>query len=482
MDEKHKSSEVSPLIEKRTQLGQNHSKWKFKFVEPLPVIYIASAAILEPVLQQYVYLRIAEEFGNQKTNTSQADELSQLCSTNKSSPAFKMQQATQSATSQFLMYLTIVQVLLCCPTLLLLGSFINRLGRKVALYMTFSCRLVYAITIASIISFDLPIQILFIGVAIDGISGTMEAAMMAFNTYIADVTLPGNHRAFRMMVLEGVLGMTSGTATIAAGFLVTNTNFLVPICTVLALLIVGLTYLIFFLEESYDLADNNEDTKSISCNILKTSLEQYIWDTPDKRRSRLLLALLGGFFTAPALTATSDVQVLYVLNSPFCWTSDHIGNFLAAQIYSRWLLALVLVKFLQCYLSDIDIAILGNFSSFLAIVILAFAKDDIVIYISACAGLFAYVALPNIRSAMSKLVEPEEIGSLFAGFYFVEAISTLVFEIVFNTIYSATISRMSGTVFLLIGVMLLVAIFIFIVYKAISKKMMRQHEYILLSR
>ena len=52
-------------------------------------------------------------------------------------------------------------------------------------------------------------------------------------------------------------------------------------------------------------------------------------------------------------------------------------------------------------------------------------------------------------------------GSLFAGFYFIEALSTLIFEIVFNTVYAETLSIMRGIVFLLIASMLLISIIIF---------------------
>lgn len=468
-DEKRKTV-TTPLIEEPIQPIDYKPKWRFRFIEPLPVIYIASCAILEPVLQQYVYLRIAEDFGIKKLNTSQSEELSQLCDANKSSPTFKIQQATQRATSQFLMCLAMVQVLLCCPTLLLLGSIINRIGRKVAIYMTFCSRLIYAVTIACVIRFELPIYVLFVGSAIDGLCGSIEAAMMSFNTYIADVTSPGKQRSFRMTVLEGVIGLTSGTASLVTGFLIRHTNFLTPVYLVLCLLSLGLIYVIFFLVDSYRPAENKDDTKRKSFNILRATFEHYIWDTSEKRRSRLLLALMGGFFTAPALTASIDVIVLYVLNSPFCWTSDHIGNFLAAQTYSRWLFALTMVKLLQRCLSDIDIVILGNCSCILAVITLAFAQNDTTIYLSACAGVFAYVALPNIRSAMSKLVTPEEVGSLFAGFYFTEAISTLIFGIVFNTVYAATLLVMRGIVFFLVASMLMIAIFIFLVYKIISKK------------
>ena len=352
------------------------------------MIYNATAAIIEPLIQQYVYLRISEEFGNQKTNTSQTDEISQICNANKSSPAFKIQQETQSETSRFLMYLTIVQVLLCCPTLLVLGPLIDRMGRKMAIYMTFSSRLFYAITIACVISFELPIQILYIGIAADGICGTIEAAMMACNTYLADVTSPGNQRAFRMTVLEAVLGLTSGSFSVATGFLIRDTNFLISVFLVLGLIIIGLIYAIFFLEESYNPAENGQANNCIDCSILKASFEPFIYDTPEKRRSSLWLALIGGFFTAPTLTASSDVVVLYVLNLPFCWTSDHIGIFLAAQVFSRWMVALTLVKLLQRYLSDIDVVILGNFSSFLAFMIMAFADNDFTIYL--CTSYYYY--------------------------------------------------------------------------------------------
>lgn len=408
----------TPLIEEPIQPIDYNPKCRFRFIEPLPVIYIASCAILEPVLQQYVYLRIAEDFGIKKLNTSQTEELSQLCDANKSSPTFKIQQATQSATSQFLMCLALVQVLLCCPTILLLGSIINRIGRKVAIYMTFSSRLIYAVTIACVIRFELPIHVLFVGSAIDGLCGSIEAAMMSFNTYIADVTSPGKQRSFRMTVLEGVIGLTSGTASLVTGFLIRHINFLTPVYVVLCLLTLGLIYVVFFLMDSYRPTENKDDTKSKSLNVLRATFKHYIWDTSEKRRSRLLLALMGGFFTAPALTASIDVIVLYVLNSPFCWTSDHIGNFLAAQTYSRWLFALTMVKLLQRCLSDIDIAILGNCSCILAVIILAFAQNDTTIYLCTFSYYYFTSSFPPFPSSSPSSYTSSSFFAFSSSFFF----------------------------------------------------------------
>lgn len=79
---------------------------------------------------------------------------------------------------------------------------------------------------------------------------------------------------------------------------------------------------------------------------------------------------------------------------------------------------------------------------------------------------------------MSKLVKQDEQGSLFAGISFIESLSILVFEIVFNTVYSMTLSTMTGAVFFLIAGMLLLTMLIFIGFEYISRK--RQKEFNLL--
>lgn len=454
-------------------------KWrKIKFVEPLPAIYIASAIILEPVMQQYVYLRISEELGNNATNISQGSKLSSLCSHNKSSLTFKIQQETQHASSRFFIYLTLVQVLLSCFPIIILGNIVDRMGRKIALYLTFSTRIFYAGIIAIVIGFKLPIFVLFIGYALDGLSGSIAAAMMAFNTYITDVTEPGNQRSFRMTLLEAVIGLTSGVCALGTGLLIRHTSFLIPVFIALGLILVGLLYSVFVLAESYNPVEKPGNLKKLSCDIWRSTFGHYIWDSPEKRRSRLLLALIGLFFTAPAVIGSKDVLILYVLNLPFCWRADHIGTFSAIQTFSRWFISLTVVKLLQRYLSESGLVILGNFSNFLAYIVLAFAYNDGIIYISACLGVFAYIGLPNIRAAMSKLVKQDEQGSLFAGISFIESLSILVFEIVFNTVYSMTLSTMTGAVFFLIAGMLLLTMLIFIGFEYISRK--RQKEFNLL--
>lgn len=475
---KHKETENTQLINNVEDEPQAKifkcCKWrKIKLVEPLPVFYIATAVILEPVLQQYVYLRISEELGNNSTNMSD-DRLSSLCNSNESSKTFKIQQETQHISSRFFMYITIVQVLLSCLPILILGNIVDIMGRKIALYLIVSGRIIYAVTIALVIGLKLPLFVLFLGTGLDGLSGSVPASMMAFNTYISDVTEPGKQRSFRLTLLEGVIGLTAGLSAFGTGFLIKHTTFLIPVLLALGLIILGLLYTIFILAESYNPVQKCDSLKDLNCNIWRKTFSHYITDTPEKRRSKLILALLGLAFTAPPIIGSSDVITLYILNLPFCWSPDHIGTFSAVQIVVRWGISLTAVKLLQRYFSDSFLIIIGNFSNCLSHIVLAFARHDSTIYVSASVGAFAYIGLPYIRSTMSKLVRQDEQGSLFAGISFIEALSVMVFEIVFNMLYSSTLSFMPGIVFLLMAGMLLFTIVLFIIFEIVSRKVRKE--------
>ena len=298
------------------------------------------------------------------------------------------------------MYLSMVQILLSCLPIIILGNIVDRMGRKIAIYVTFSTRIIYAGTIAAVIGLKLPLFVLFVGFALDGLSGSIAAGMMAFNTYISDVTEPGNQRSFRMTVLEAVIGLTSGVCALGTGLLISHTTFLIPVFIALGLIILGLIYSIFFLAESYQPRDKPSSFKSLSCDIWRKSFAHYIWDTPEKRQSRLLLGLLGLFLTAAPVFGAMDVAILYVLNLPFCWTADHIGTFAAIQTFTRWIISLTVIKLLQRYLSDAGLVILGNASNFLAHIIFAFARNDATIYICKYNHLILF---SNILSMLLRL-------------------------------------------------------------------------------
>ena len=336
--------------------------------------------IISPVLEQYAYLRIFKSFGYNSTNGSANDQLSEICNVNKSSPGYQIQQKTQNATSQFLMYLTVVQVIICTVPTLVTGNLVDRLGRKFALYLSFGSRLIYACILTIVIGLDLPLYVLYVGSVIDGLSGSIATAMMAFSTYIADVTLSGKERGFRMTVLECIMGLTAGIGSFVTGILIKKTNFFIPMLVCLTLVVLALVYIKFFLAETFEPSKHCKEGKEQQ-GMLKKTFHFYLHETPDKRRSRLLLGLTGFFFTVPSVSAAGSIFMLYVLNLPFCWTSEHIGIFGAIQIITSWLISVTLVKLFQQKWSEMGLAILGNVSNVFYYTGMAFAKSDTTVYI-----------------------------------------------------------------------------------------------------
>lgn len=466
-------SEQTPLINTRKGSPSPSQKnslcrgKKLKFVEPIAAIYLSVVGVMSQVSEQYVYLRISETFGNNYTNTSTNSGLSELCNANRSSTMFKIQQETQSATSSFMMYLNVLQILLSAIPTIMAGNLVDRFGRRIALYLCFCSRLFYVAVIATVIAFKLPLNVLYAGAIVDGMSGSTLTAMMAFSTYIADITMTSNNRGFRMTVLECIMGFSAALCIFGAGILIDYTNFFIPSMICLFSIKLGLIYIRIFLAESYEPSTR---VAKWQWSTLKRSFTIFSQDTSEKRRSRLLLGLVGIFFTVPSVSSSGGVFMLYVLNLPFCWTSKTIGIFISVQIAIRCFCAVVLVKLMQGYISDIGLAILGNVSNFIYYIFIALARNNTFMYIATALGILASTVLPNARSAMSKLVSKEEHGPLFASVSFIEMASTTSFVLIFNTVYSVTLSIMPGIVFFLLAGMMAIALISFIVYEIIGRK------------
>lgn len=64
----------------------------------------------------------------------------------------------------------------------------------------------------------------------------------------------------------------------------------------------------------------------------------------------------------------------------------------------------------------------------------------------------------SIKVVISNLVEPDEIGSVFAAFSVVEGLSDLIGSPVFALVYSATLAVHAGSVFLLLAALFVVAL------------------------
>ncbi|XP_035672110.1 solute carrier family 46 member 3-like [Branchiostoma floridae] len=167
--------------------------------------------------------------------------------------------------------------------------------------------------------------------------------------------------------------------------------------------------------------------------------------------------------------ALPGLIVTYLVGPPFCWSPTFVGFFqmaiaagffvsaMAIKVFSKYPYGLMTVG----YISGMGCIGLFGLSPYTP-------NREVTVFIAAAIGCVQSTSSTLLRTVMSKMVGPEEQGSLFGLVSFVTNLSAVVFVPLWNFVYSSTLSIMPGMVFLIyIGVLLICAVLTgFVKFKA----------------
>eukprot|EP00058_Branchiostoma_floridae_P011976 XP_002597464.1 hypothetical protein BRAFLDRAFT_80529 [Branchiostoma floridae] len=361
-------------------------------------------------------------------------------------------QERQSDQAEAIQWATAIQLSSGIPALVvtvLIGSLSDKLGRKLNLIIPIVGCLINFTVAAFVVQFNLPLAVLLPGIFLLGLGGSTATLAAGCYAYIADITVKARSRYSRQALLQAVTGAGSIVAALGGNFWFQQLGFPLgisqPFWFTVGLCGFCLLYAIFALKET---CPRKSDSQLCALSNITGILQLFKvkGKTPRWPIGVLCLAfsLLWGMYQAlPGLIVT------YLVGPPFCWSPTFVGFFqmaiaagffvsaMAIKVFSKYPYGLMTVSHYPC--SD-----------------------------SAAIGCVQSTSSTLLRTVMSKMVGPEEQGSLFGLVSFVTNLSAVVFVPLWNFVYSSTLSIMPGMVFLIyIGVLLICAVLTgFVKFKA----------------
>ncbi|XP_038074115.1 proton-coupled folate transporter-like [Patiria miniata] len=172
------------------------------------------------------------------------------------------------------------------------------------------------------------------------------------------------------------------------------------------------------------------------------------------RRKYLLLAMLIGIIHNICSTAEMDLIVLYTKHSPLNWTATTIGVFISVRTALKAATLVLglpaIFKIVKNHSMQLDLGLtsIGIISTSAALTMIAFAKSTTVMMIAAAVGMLVSFPSVTITSIKSKLVEPQEYGSLFAVTALIQTLTSVASSGLFNNLYAALLPIWPGLPFL----------------------------------
>uniref|UniRef100_A0AAX7SYZ4 Solute carrier family 46 member 3 n=1 Tax=Astatotilapia calliptera TaxID=8154 RepID=A0AAX7SYZ4_ASTCA len=382
-------------------------------VEPVVALYAFATFLYYPLVQQYAYRRIWLQVTN--TTYLSSDNTSRCVANSNSSNQSHYNEEVQRQTSLFSVYTNILSTVPSLVVTLILVTYSDQGGRKIAIIMPMIGTLIYTLSLLTVSYFELSIYLLFGSSILSALCGGMGTFLGGCFAYIADLCEDDRQKTYRMAGLEMMIGLLSGLAALSSGYFLRTVGFNWPFLTSSLMLVLILLYAIFVLEETVKKAPTSAVT-----------LDGSPW-------------YLGGM----------SVITLYELSEPLCWTEILIGygSALTTTVFLTSFAGVSL--FTYCGVPQLLIVLLGILSVVSAMLTAAFAKTTLLMFIVRIPMLLSIMPFPVLRSMMSKIVPKSEQGALFACLSFMESLSNNVSSIVFYSIYAATVSWCPAFVFLL---------------------------------
>ncbi|XP_059394758.1 lysosomal proton-coupled steroid conjugate and bile acid symporter SLC46A3 isoform X2 [Carassius carassius] len=357
-------------------------------------------------------------------------------------------QEVQKAASLFSMYSDLSSMIPSLIVTLLLVAYSDQRGRKITIIMPLIGSLIYTLSFLAVSFFELNLYLLIAANFVSALFGGIGTMLGGCFSYVADLCEDSKQKTLRMAVVDMMIGLLAGVASITTGYFLHAVGFNWPFFTSAIFQAVNLLYAIFILEETRVI----DPSETVACCRAMQKLVCGIYNLFAGGRSqrKCILVLLIVTFSSLSFVNTGGLSMitLYELNEPLCWSEILVGYGAAAST-SIFITSFVGVYLFSLCLRNTAIAFIGMLSVAISMFMTAFAKTTLNMFLVRIPAMFAIMPFPVLRSMMSKVVSKSEQGALFACVAFMENLSTNGSSAVFSRIYAATVVWCPGFVFLL---------------------------------
>ena len=257
-------------------------------VEPVLFVFMLCTFLKLPVNQQLIFRKSCIQLYN-KTFCSQ-NFTRKTCGESLN----EQENAVQKSSSEWIFYNTVAYSVPSIISSLLLGSWSDKFGRKVAILLPLVGLGIESISaMVNVHFYEASPAYLLYGNILSGMFGGFSTILMALFSYIADITKDKSNRTLRIGLLESMTFVGGATGELLSGILIEKHGFMAPYIMILSLLALVIFYVLWVLKESYF---PNQPSRFFSLETFHGSFKVWVKHRPQNGRLHLLLLLAVGFF------------------------------------------------------------------------------------------------------------------------------------------------------------------------------------------
>ncbi|XP_071081263.1 lysosomal proton-coupled steroid conjugate and bile acid symporter SLC46A3-like [Haliotis cracherodii] len=467
------TDEISPPSICGEKRGRRSCLFNLVLANVVVCILTSASSLFSPALSQYVYHRISlQVFGND-TRTKNFSTLAP-CFQNTSDPGYILQERAQIESSEKLSEFTIASSGIAVLCNVILGTYSDFFGRKFLYVICMTGYVLRTIVTVIIIHWNLDLDYLFLATGLYGLCGGSWSFTLASCAYTADNTPPHQSRSLWMAVIETVTGLSAALTSLAVGYFIQATGYFYPSLTSALVNVLGILVVILFMEET---CPRQQRSCITPLQGLRNMMSVYVFQGTRLKKGLIWLGLLIFLFSIINNSSGSNLDTLFEMNLPFCWSPEKMGLFNTITYLVKNLVGVFLVKGLQYCMTDEVVALVATVSAIGGDLMWGFATNDFMLYAGVpVVGLVGFAATPIIRGIMSKMAPQSKQGALFASLALVESACSTFGTPLFNSIYQETVTYWRGAVFIAMGAMHAAALVLYLIFVPLFRKEQRQRQ------
>jgi hypothetical protein len=279
-----------------------------------------------------------------------------------------------------------------------------------------------------------------------------------------------NDRSARFVLFEAITTTVTAVATFGIGYYINWRGFTDLYWASLGLQTLSITIIIFFFKTSSQTTNENtsllssptETQSNIDVQIKQTrSLKTKCTDclviftvfgfkNRSRRKSISLLLTLFAYTFYLLACSTYATFLWYLLDDPFCWSSENVGTYTALSSISSAVFSLLGIKlFTHLGISDVTICTLSHLFFASSSLWIAFAKHSWQLYAGFLVTPYSDYQYSLTLPMMSKWLETHERNHAFAFVAGINTIITTFGDSIFNWVYAQTVANVRNFTLLL---------------------------------
>lgn len=301
--------------------------WRHLLIGPVVCLYFFGMISSYYLLVEYTnkYWKDAEY---RKSNLSQPGSFSP-CRTNVSIVISLTETQATSKAAEWIMYYSIAAGVPAVIANLVLGSYMDVVGRKVILSISMLGTGLRLLISGIIIYCKADLVYLLIACVVEGCTGQHATCVAVSLAYIADITVAGKERAMGIAIIQSLVGISISLGSLATGYMVHHLGYNIPFFINAGLLVIAFVIAARILPETFKKEDRDKENTPIRALIV---IRQFLTKTDEQHsRWKYQITIFALVLTSLSILSRVPTETLYQLAQPFCWSPRNIGIYASVR-------------------------------------------------------------------------------------------------------------------------------------------------------